>query len=123
MTALTSWLRKVRPLSVRRTAQWFPSPFQKREKATKVVISHGGGIETAYSHLAKISVGRGMRLRRGSVIGTVGSTGSSLAAHLHYEVWKDGTADNPVNYFFADLNSHEYREVYIISSTTGQSMD
>ena len=95
----------------------------EKGEGNKVVISHGGGIETAYSHLAKISVGRGMRLRRGSVIGTVGSTGSSLAAHLHYEVWKDGTADNPVNYFFADLNSHEYREVYIISSTTGQSMD
>lgn len=89
----------------------------------KVVISHGSGIQTVYSHLAKTKVVRGERVRRGDVIGTVGTSGASLAAHLHYEVWKDGRADNPVDYFFAQLDSREYREVYVISSTTGQSMD
>ena len=80
-------------------------------------------MKTLYGHMSKIEVRRGQRVKRGDVIGYIGSTGSSTAPHLHYEVMKDGRKINPINYFFNDLSPEEYEEMLIISSHSNQSFD
>ncbi len=59
-----------------------------------VVIDHGGGVQTYYAHLSRIDVITGQEIRRGEVIGALGSSGRATAPHLHYEVRQGG---NPVN--------------------------
>ena len=61
-----------------------------------VVIDHGYGISTKYGHLARFSVMNGQAVRRGDVIGYVGSTGRSTNPHLHYEIWVNGRLTNPL---------------------------
>ncbi|MCL2207486.1 MAG: peptidoglycan DD-metalloendopeptidase family protein [Fibromonadales bacterium] len=61
-------------------------------------IDHGG-IITRYAHLARISIKMGSNARKGEVIGFVGNTGNSSAAHLHYEIIINGNNVNPENYF------------------------
>jgi len=63
-----------------------------------VEISHGHGFVTRYAHLDKRLVKKGQKVRRGDVIGRVGSTGKSTFSHLHYEVEKDGDRVNPLRY-------------------------
>mgnify|MGYP001246878560 CR=1 FL=1 len=63
-----------------------------------VEIDHGDGIHTRYGHLSKILVREGQMVYRGDVIGQVGSTGRSVAPHLHYEVHLGGNPVNPLNY-------------------------
>ena len=60
-----------------------------------VKLTHGGGLQTGYSHMSRIAVGRGERVRRGQVIGYVGSTGLSTGPHLHYEMYRNGAYVNP----------------------------
>ena len=67
-----------------------------------VVINHGRGIKTLYAHLSKILVREGQKVRRGQIIGLVGSTGKSVAPHLHYEVEVNGEAVNPIRYILVD---------------------
>ena len=88
-----------------------------------IVIDHGFGYETLYGHMSKIEVNKGQRVKRGEIIGYIGSTGSSTAPHLHYEVIKDGRKINPINFFFNDLSPEEYEEMLIISSHSNQSFD
>lgn len=87
-----------------------------------VVINHGYGYQTLYGHLSKKFVSEGQKIKRGQLIGYVGSTGMSTAPHLHYEVWKSGTKINPVNYFYNDLSSEEYEKVIELSSKITQSL-
>jgi len=61
-----------------------------------VKIDHGRGIETRYGHLSKVGVLAGQRIKRGDVIGSMGSTGRSTGSHLHYEVRIEGRAVNPI---------------------------
>jgi murein DD-endopeptidase MepM/ murein hydrolase activator NlpD len=61
----------------------------------QVRIAHGDGLLTSYSHLSRIVAPDGGLVRRGELIGYVGSSGLSTGPHLHYEVWKDGEAVNP----------------------------
>jgi murein DD-endopeptidase MepM/ murein hydrolase activator NlpD len=61
-----------------------------------VEINHGNGIETRYGHLSRLIAQPGQRVRRGDLIGLMGSTGRSTGNHLHYEVRIDGRAVNPV---------------------------
>jgi murein DD-endopeptidase MepM/ murein hydrolase activator NlpD len=61
-----------------------------------VALDHEFGIVTRYGHLSRIAVMGGQRVKRGDVIGYVGSTGRSTGAHLHYEVWMNGRLTNPM---------------------------
>ena len=88
-----------------------------------IVIDHGYGYETFYAHLSRINVQVGQKVNRGDVIGFVGSTGTSTAPHLHYEVSKNGTKVNPQNYYFQDLTPLEYEKMISIASNMGQSFD
>jgi len=88
-----------------------------------VLIDHGFGFETLYAHMSKINVKVGQKVNRGDVIGFVGSTGTSTAPHLHYEVTKNGVKVNPQNYYFQDLTPLEYEKMIAISSNMGQSFD
>ena len=63
-----------------------------------VAIEHGFGFSTYYAHNQKLSVRIGQMVKRGDVIGYVGSTGNSTGPHVHYEVWKDGKPMNPSGY-------------------------
>jgi murein DD-endopeptidase MepM/ murein hydrolase activator NlpD len=61
----------------------------------QVRLSHANGIATSYSHMSRIAVSRGATVRRGQVIGYVGSTGLSTGPHLHYEMYRNGATINP----------------------------
>ena len=61
-----------------------------------VKIDHSGPYETSYSHLSRISVRAGQRIKQGQIIGYVGSTGLATGPHLHYQFWKNGTYVNPL---------------------------
>lgn len=61
-----------------------------------VEINHGQGIQTRYGHLSRLIARPGQRVRRGDLIGLMGSTGRSTGSHLHYEVRIDGRAVNPI---------------------------
>lgn len=61
-----------------------------------VVLDHGGGIETRYGHLSRITVTVGQLVHRGDVIGRVGSTGRSTGSHLHYEIRLSSQAIDPL---------------------------
>jgi murein DD-endopeptidase MepM/ murein hydrolase activator NlpD len=63
-----------------------------------VFLAHGFGLTTRYGHLSRIEVKPGQRVKRGDVIGRVGSTGRSTGPHLHYEVRLDGDPVNPLAY-------------------------
>lgn len=95
----------------------------EKGQGNTVRIEHGSGYETLYAHLGSMSVRKGQRVRRGEVIGRVGSSGLAFAPHLHYEVILNGEYVDPINYFFADLSPSAYRDMMVIAVNTGQSMD
>lgn len=64
----------------------------------QIVVDHGNGLSTSYSHLSVIKAGKDQQVKQGDVIGLMGSTGSSTAPHLHFEVKEGGAARNPRNY-------------------------
>jgi murein DD-endopeptidase MepM/ murein hydrolase activator NlpD len=88
-----------------------------------VIIDHGYGYQTLYAHMRKYIVYRGQKVKRGEIIGYVGSTGTSVAPHLHYEVMKNKRKINPVNYYYNDLSPEEYEKMLEISSQNNQSFD
>lgn len=73
-------------------AQWFSS------YGLYIRIDHGAKLETRYAHMSKLAVAAGERVKKGDIIGYVGSTGRSTGPHLHYEVRVDGVAVNPIPY-------------------------
>jgi murein DD-endopeptidase MepM/ murein hydrolase activator NlpD len=96
---------------------------KKRGYGYHVIINHGYGYKTLYAHMSKFKVRKGEKIKRGDVIGYVGSTGTSTAPHLHYEVIKNGEKINPMNFFFNDLTPAEYEKVLELSSQSNQSFD
>jgi murein DD-endopeptidase MepM/ murein hydrolase activator NlpD len=86
-------------------------------------IDHGFGYLTLYAHLSKYNVRKGQRVKRGDLIGFVGSTGRSQAPHLHYEVHKNGVAINPINFYYGNLTPEEFKEMLKAASQEGQSYD
>ena len=77
----------------------------------QVVLNHEFGYKTRYAHLTDILVEEGQKVKRGQLIGTVGSTGGSTGPHLHYEVIYMGKVVNPVNYFNKNMTREEYRRL------------
>lgn len=88
-----------------------------------ITIDHGFGYTSTYAHMDKFNVKRGQKVKRGDVIGFVGSTGLSVAPHLHYEIKLNGNYVDPANFYFNDLTADEYDRMIEISSKTGQSFD
>jgi len=77
----------------------------------QILLDHGFGYKTRYAHLDKVLVTKGERVKRGQLIGRVGSTGRSTAPHLHYEVILKGRPVNPINYFNREMTPEEYNEL------------
>ena len=73
-------------------AEWFSS------YGLYVSLEHGGEIQTRYGHMSRVSVLAGQEVKKGDIIGYVGSTGRSTGPHLHYEVRIAGNAVNPLPY-------------------------
>lgn len=88
-----------------------------------LVIDHGNGYETSYSHLGKILVTRGKTVRRGDIVAYSGNTGLSLAPHLHYEIRHNSMRIDPIHYFFMELNYKDYMKIMRIAQTGMQSFD
>ena len=86
-------------------------------------IDHGYGYVSLYAHLSKYNVKRGQKVKRGDLIGFVGSTGRSEAPHLHYEVFKDGQRVNPINYYYGSLTPEEFKAMLFIATQENQSLD
>jgi murein DD-endopeptidase MepM/ murein hydrolase activator NlpD len=88
-----------------------------------VVINHGFGYETLYGHMYRVKAKRGQRVKRGEVIGYVGSTGKSTGPHCHYEVHRSGNPVDPVYYFYNDLTPEQYDRLLKLAQTANQSLD
>ena len=95
----------------------------RRGYGNHVIIDHGYGYKTLYAHMKKYIVKKRQQVKRGDIIGFVGSTGTSVAPHLHYEVHKNGRKINPVNFYYNDLNADEYEKMLEICSQNNQSLD
>jgi len=74
-----------------------------------IQISHGFGFTTLYAHLSDVSVRVGQKVSRGELIGLSGRSGLVSGPHLHYEVRRNGVKQNPVDYFFDDIDAARYR--------------
>ncbi len=88
-----------------------------------VVINHGYGYQTLYGHMVRIKARPGEAVKRGQVIGWVGSTGKSTGPHCHYEVIRNGEKIDPVHYFFNDLSATDYERMVRIAAASNQSFD
>ncbi len=88
-----------------------------------IVIRHGYGYETLYAHLSKYKARAGQRVKRGDIIGYVGSTGRSEAPHLHYEVHKNNKAVNPLNFYYGNISAVEYVAISKVANQENQSLD
>jgi murein DD-endopeptidase MepM/ murein hydrolase activator NlpD len=88
-----------------------------------VVINHGYGYETLYGHMVRVKVRSGQLVKRGEVIGWVGSTGKSTGPHCHYEVHKNGQKIDPVYFFYNDLSPEQYDLLLKRAASSNQSLD
>ncbi len=88
-----------------------------------VVINHGYGYETLYGHMVRMKARVGQKVKRGEVIGYVGSTGKSTGPHCHYEVHKNGTPVDPVYFFYNDLTPEQYDRLLKLAAASNQSFD
>jgi murein DD-endopeptidase MepM/ murein hydrolase activator NlpD len=88
-----------------------------------VVINHGYGYETLYGHMYRIAIKNGQHVKRGEVIGYVGSTGKSTGPHCHYEVHKNGRPLDPVYFFYNDLTPEQFDRILKAAASNNQSLD
>jgi murein DD-endopeptidase MepM/ murein hydrolase activator NlpD len=86
-------------------------------------IDHGFGYISLYAHLYKYNVRKNQKVKRGDLIGFVGSTGRSEAPHLHYEIFKDGNRINPINFYYGSLTAEEFNTLLEHASLENQSLD
>lgn len=87
-----------------------------------VLIDHGYGYKTLYGHMSEVKVKAGQQVKRGELIGLVGSTGLASEPHCHYEVWINGKKVNPVYYFYNDLTPQEYEQVIEAANQENQCL-
>ncbi len=88
-----------------------------------VKINHSYGYVTVYGHMDTYVVRKNQKIKRGDLIGYVGTSGTSTAPHLHYEVHKNNRKVNPVYYYFNDLTPEEYDRMLELASVENQSLD
>jgi len=88
-----------------------------------IIVNHGFGYKTRYAHLSKFEVKKGQKLKRGELIGLIGSTGKSTGPHLHYEVVKDGVKINPIGFFHSDLTPEQYEQLLEMSENSHKAFD
>lgn len=88
-----------------------------------VVINHGYGYETLYGHMVRVKARSGQPVKRGEIIGWVGSTGKSTGPHCHYEVHKTGNKIDPVYFFYNDLSPDQFDRLLKQAAASNQSLD
>lgn len=88
-----------------------------------VVINHGYGYETLYGHMVRVKARAGQQVKRGEIIGWVGSTGKSTGPHCHYEVHKGGNKIDPVYFFYNDLSPDQFDRLLKQATSSNQSLD
>jgi murein DD-endopeptidase MepM/ murein hydrolase activator NlpD len=88
-----------------------------------VIINHGYGYETLYGHMVRVKVRNGQQVKRGEVIGWVGSTGKSTGPHCHYEVHKYGEKIDPIYFFYNDLSPDQFDQILKKAAASNQSLD
>lgn len=88
-----------------------------------IVIDHGYGYTTLYAHLSETMVNEGEMVSRGQIIGKIGSSGTSTAPHLHYEVKINGVAVNPIDYVMDGLTPEEFQILVRKAAEENQSFD
>jgi murein DD-endopeptidase MepM/ murein hydrolase activator NlpD len=88
-----------------------------------VIINHGFGYETLYGHMVRVKVQNGQAVKRGEVIGWVGSTGKSTGPHCHYEVHKYGEKIDPIYFFYNDLTPEQFDMILKKAAASNQSLD
>jgi murein DD-endopeptidase MepM/ murein hydrolase activator NlpD len=89
----------------------------------RVVINHGFGYQTLYGHMSRIKSRVGEKVKRGEVIGYVGSTGKSTGPHCHYEVHRSGRQVDPIYYFYNDLTPAQFDRILKLAAVSNQSFD
>jgi murein DD-endopeptidase MepM/ murein hydrolase activator NlpD len=88
-----------------------------------VVLNHGYGYETLYGHMVRVKVSSGQAVKRGEIIGWVGSTGKSTGPHCHYEVHKNGEKIDPIYFFYNDLTPAQFDLLLKKAAASNQSFD
>src|SRR5258708_8859341 len=88
-----------------------------------VVINNGYGYGTLYGHMFRVKVKAGEKVKRGEIIGWVGSTGKSTGPHCHYEVHRNGDPVDPVYYFYNDITPEQYDRLLKLAASSNQSFD
>jgi len=88
-----------------------------------VVINNGYGYETLFGHMYRVKVKPGQKVKRGEIIGWVGSTGKSTGPHCHYEVHRNGDPVDPVYYFYNDITPEQYDRLLKLAGSSNQSFD
>ncbi len=88
-----------------------------------VVIEHGFSLKTVYSHMSKILVKEGQKIKRGEVLGLVGSSGTATCNHLHYEVRVNDIPKNPLNYYSSTLTKEQFEQVLAAEKNAPLSHD
>jgi murein DD-endopeptidase MepM/ murein hydrolase activator NlpD len=86
-------------------------------------LNHGYSYRTHYCHMLKLSVSKGQQVKRGQVIGYVGSTGKSTGPHCHYEVERKGEKIDPIHFFYNDLTPAQFEQLVIMAAQSNQSFD
>ncbi len=89
----------------------------------RVKIDHGYGYVTLYGHMSRVVAKKGQKVKRGDLIGYVGSTGRSTGPHVHYEVIKNGKQIDPINFFSNDLSPADYEKLRIMAAQQNQAFD
>lgn len=88
-----------------------------------VIINHGYGYKTLYAHMVRVKARVGQTIKRGEVIGWVGSTGKSTGPHCHYEVIKNGRPIDPIYFFYNDLTPAQFDRILKQAAASNQSLD